>query len=186
MPGDDWQRFANLRLLYTFMFTYPGKKLLFMGSEFAQGTEWNCEQALDWYVLDYPLHSGMQTLVADLNKTYTETPALQAHDFDPHGFEGIDCNDREHSILSFLRKSGGDAIITIFNFTPVPRENYRVGVPEAGRYEIILNSDSEFYGGSNYANKFEIIAEQQPWSDRPYSIQLNLPPLSGLVLHKIG
>lgn len=186
MPGDDWQRFANLRLLYTFMFTYPGKKLLFMGSEFAQGTEWNCEKTLDWYLLEYPFHRGMQTLVADLNKTYTEIPALHAHDFDPHGFEWIDCNDREHSILSFLRKNGDDSVVTIFNFTPVPRENYRVGVPNAGRYEIILNSDSEFYGGSNFANKFEIIAEQQPWSDRPYSIELNLPPLSGLVLRKIG
>ncbi len=185
MPGDEWQRFANLRLLYTFMFTYPGKKLLFMGSEFAQGSEWNCEQSLDWYVLDYPLHKGMQTLVADLNKTYTTTPELHAHDFDPHGFEWIDCNDREQSILSFLRKNGENVVITIFNFTPVPRQQYRIGVPEPGHYKVILNSDSEFYGGSNVANKIEIIAEQQPWSDRPYSIQLNLPPLAGLVLRKI-
>lgn len=185
MPGDEWQRFANLRLLYTFMYTYPGKKLLFMGAEFAQGTEWNCERALDWYVLDYPLHRGMQTLVADLNKIYTETPSLYVHDFDPHGFEWIDCNDRERSIISFIRKNEGEFVISIFNFTPVPRTDYRLGVPEAGRYEIMLNSDSEFYGGSNYDNKLEIVAEQQPWSERPFSIQLNLPPLAGLVVRKI-
>jgi 1,4-alpha-glucan branching enzyme len=184
MPGDEWQRFANLRLLYTFMFTYPGKKLLFMGSEFAQGTEWNCEKALDWYVLDYPLHSGMKTLVGDLNKLYTSTPALYRHEFDPQGFEWLDCNDREQSILSYIRKDENNYVISIFNFTPVVREGYRIGVPELASYRLIMNSDSEYYGGSNIANDDSIQAEAVPWSDKPYSITVNLPPLAGIVLQK--
>ncbi|MBE9533269.1 MAG: 1,4-alpha-glucan branching protein GlgB [Proteobacteria bacterium] len=184
MPGDEWQRFANLRLLYTMMWTYPGKKLLFMGCEFAQGTEWNCEKALDWYTLDYPLHKGMKTLVGDLNKLYTSTPALYSYEFEPQGFEWLDCNDREQSILSYIRKDGEQQIISLFNFTPVPRENYRIGVPEAGTYEILLNSDSEFYGGSNVSNPAEFNTQDVPWSDRAYSIELNLPPLAGLVLRK--
>ena len=186
MPGDEWQRFANLRLLYTFMFTYPGKKLLFMGSEFAQGTEWNCEKGLDWYVLDYPLHSGMKTLVSDLNKMYSNTPALYRHEFDPQGFEWLDCNDREQSVLSYIRRDAKEYVISIFNFTPVVRENYRIGVPELGNYQIIMNSDSEYYGGSNIDNKPTIEAEPFPWSDRPYSIKINLPPLAGVVLQKIS
>ncbi len=184
MPGDEWQRFANLRLLYTMMWTYPGKKLLFMGSEFAQGTEWNCEKALDWYVTDYPLHSGMKTLVSDLNKLYTSTPALYRHEFDPHGFEWLDCNDREQSILSYIRKNDEEYVISIFNFTPVPREKYRIGVPDLTSYKIIMNSDSEYYGGSNVHNSELIAAESIPWSDKPYSIELNLPPLAGIVLKK--
>lgn len=185
MPGDDWQRFANLRLLYTFMFTYPGKKLLFMGSEFAQGTEWNCEETLDWYVLEYPLHNGMKTLVGDLNKLYTSTPALYRHEFDPHGFEWLDCNDREQSILSYIRKDDDQYIISIFNFTPVVRESYRIGVPDLTSYKLIMNSDSEYYGGSNITNDFSIEAESVPWSDKPYSIKVNLPPLAGIVLQKV-
>lgn len=184
MPGDEWQRFANLRLLYTFMYSYPGKKLLFMGCEFGQGNEWNCETALDWYVLDYPIHQGLQQLVADLNHLYRETPALHAHDFDPHGFEWIDCNDREHSVLSYLRKDASSHIVAVFNFTPVPRDDYRIGVPEAGSYEIIINSDSEFYNGSNYHNLPVIESESLPSADRPHSIRVNLPPLSGLILKK--
>jgi 1,4-alpha-glucan branching enzyme len=184
MPGDEWQRFANLRLLYTFMFTYPGKKLLFMGSEFAQGTEWNCEKSLDWYVLDYPLHQGMKTLVSDLNTLYTQTPALYRHEFDPQGFEWLDCSDREQSILSFIRKDGEHYVITLFNFTPVPRENYRIGVPDLSQYQVVLNSDSQFYGGSNVGNYAVIDVDNIPWSNRPYSISVNLPPLSGLVLQK--
>ncbi|NQY27780.1 MAG: 1,4-alpha-glucan branching protein GlgB [Piscirickettsiaceae bacterium] len=184
MPGDEWQRFANLRLLYTMMWTYPGKKLLFMGCEFAQGTEWNCEQSLDWYTLDYPLHNGMKSLVSDLNKLYTSNPVLYSYEFEPQGFEWLDCNDREQSILSYIRKNGEQHILSIFNFTPIPRENYRIGVPEAGTYEIILNSDSEFYGGSNLGNNAEFTSQDIPWSDRSYSIELNLPPLAGLILRK--
>ncbi len=185
MPGDEWQRFANLRLLYTMMFTYPGKKLLFMGLEFAQGTEWNCERALDWYVLDYPLHKGMKSLVTDLNKLYTETPALYRHDFDPHGFEWLDANEHEQSVLSYIRKDGEDYVISIFNFTPVPREPYRIGVPEDAEYKIILNSDADSYGGSNIGNTTTIKAEATPWSDKPYSIEISLPPLAGIVLQKV-
>ncbi|MFT7234630.1 MAG: 1,4-alpha-glucan branching enzyme [Methylophagaceae bacterium] len=184
MPGDEWQRFANLRLLYTFMFTYPGKKLLFMGSEFGQGTEWNCEKALDWYVLQYPLHQGVKTLVSDLNSLYTQTPALYRHEFDPQGFEWLDCSDREQSILSYIRKDGAHYVIAIFNFTPVPRENYRIGVPDLAKYQIVLSSDSQFYGGSNVDNFSLLEADVIPWSDRPYSLSVNLPPLSGLILKK--
>jgi len=184
MPGDEWQRFANLRLLYTMMWTYPGKKLLFMGSEFAQGTEWNCEKALDWYVTDYPLHKGMHALVGDLNKLYTSTPALYRHEFDPHGFEWLDCNDREQSILSYIRKNEDEYVISIFNFTPIPRDKYRIGVPDLASYKIIMNSDSEYYGGSNINNAELIAAESIPWSDKPYSIEVNLPPLAGIVLQK--
>jgi len=185
MPGDEWQKFANLRLLYTFMFTYPGKKLLFMGSEFAQGTEWNCEKSLDWYVLDYPLHNGMKTLISDLNKLYTSTPALYRHEFDPHGFEWLECNDREQSIISYIRKDDEQYVISVFNFTPVVRESYRIGVPDLTSYKLIMNSDSEYYGGSNIANDFSIEAESIPWSDKPYSIVVNLPPLAGIVLQKV-
>jgi 1,4-alpha-glucan branching enzyme len=128
MPGDEWQKFANLRLLYTFMFTYPGKKLLFMGCDIAQGTEWNFNQSLDWYVLDYSYHKGIQTLVKDLNKLYVKHPALFQHDFDNQGFEWIDCHDVEQSIISFTRKTEQETLIVILNFTPVPRENYRIGV----------------------------------------------------------
>ena len=185
MPGDEWQRFANLRLLYTMMFTYPGKKLLFMGCEFAQGTEWDCESTLDWYTLDYPLHNGMKTLVSDLNKLYTETPALYRYEFEPQGFEWLDCNDREQSILSYIRKDDAEYVISIFNFTPVPRENYRIGVPELGHYKVLLNSDSEFYGGGNIGNDAELIAQDVPWSDKPYSIEISLPPLAGVILQKV-
>ena len=184
MPGDEWQRYANLRLLYTFMFTYPGKKLLFMGSEFAQGAEWDCERALDWYCLNYPNHQGIKALVTDLNKIYTQSPALYRHEFDPHGFEWLDCNDRDHSVLSYIRKDGENYLISIFNFTPVPREAYRIGVPENARYEVIMNSDSEYYSGSNFNKQSIIQAEEFAWSDRPYSIKLDLPPLAGIVIKK--
>ncbi|MDJ0834256.1 MAG: 1,4-alpha-glucan branching protein GlgB [Gammaproteobacteria bacterium] len=184
MPGDDWQRFANLRLLYTYMFTYPGKKLLFMGSEFAQTREWNHKQSLDWHLLEYAPHACMKTLVGDLNDLYKHNKALYLHDFEPTGFEWIDCNDSEQSVLSYLRKGDGELIIVILNFTPVPREGYRVGVPEAGLYEEVLNSDSEFYDGSNMGNEHDIAAEDLEWMGRPHSLELTLPPLAGLVLRK--
>jgi 1,4-alpha-glucan branching enzyme len=182
MPGDEWQQFANLRLLYTFMYTYPGKKLLFMGSEFAQGLEWNCEQDLEWHVMDYPKHQGMHALVKDLNHLYKESSALYQYDFDPQGFEWLDCNDGTQSILSYIRRNGDEFMICIFNFTPVPRENYRLGVPAAGHYEIALNSDSGYYAGSNFHNHTSFDSQPQPWMDKPYSVVLNLPPMSGLVL----
>ncbi|MBE0469525.1 MAG: 1,4-alpha-glucan branching protein GlgB [Methyloprofundus sp.] len=181
MPGDEWQKFANLRLLYTFMFTYPGKKLLFMGCDFAQGTEWNFNQALDWYVLDYSYHKGIQTLVKDLNKLYVKHPALFQHDFDNQGFEWIDCHDVEQSIISFTRKTEDQTLIVILNFTPVPRENYRIGVPRAGTYHEIFNSDSEYYAGSNSGNGY-IVSENTPWMNQDQSVNLTIPPLAGIVL----
>ncbi|AFJ02166.1 1,4-alpha-glucan (glycogen) branching enzyme, GH-13-type [Methylophaga frappieri] len=184
MPGDEWQQFANLRLLYTFMYSYPGKKLLFMGSEFGQGSEWNSESQLEWYVLDYTPHQGLQQCVRDLNHLYRDVPALHYFDFDSRGFEWLDCHDHEHSILSLLRQTDHDFLIAIFNFTPVARNAYRVGVPESGCYEVIFNSDSAYYWGSNYETVSEVHAESQPWADRPYSISLNLPPLAGLYLKK--
>lgn len=145
MPGDEWQRFANLRLLYTLMFTYPGKKLLFMGCEFGQGTEWNSHKDLDWYVLDYAHHRGVQTLVKDLNHLYKTEAALYQHDFEHQGFEWIDCCDVQQSIISYRRKHGTEEVLVILNFTPVIRENYRIGVPKEGVYKEIFNSDSSYY-----------------------------------------
>ena len=186
MPGDEWQKHANLRLLYTLMFTYPGKKLLFMGCEFAQGTEWNSQKTLDWYVLDYPLHSGMKTLVKDLNHMYQNQKALHQFDFDHHGFEWIECNDGAQSVLSYLRRSDAESNVVILNFTPMPRSSYRVGVPEPGQYKVILNSDSHFYGGSNYTGETVFNSQDIIWSNQPCSIELTLPPLAGLVLQKIN
>ncbi|MGZ8947632.1 MAG: alpha amylase C-terminal domain-containing protein, partial [Methylococcaceae bacterium] len=181
MPGDEWQRFANLRLLYTFMYTYPGKKLLFMGCEFGQGTEWNFNRSLDWYVLEYPHHRGLQTLVKDLNHLYKTHPALFHHDFDHHGFEWIDCHDVEQSIISYRRKSEFEDLIVILNFTPITRENYRIGVPEAGAYTEIFNSDSKYYDGSNTGNG-AALSEPRAWMNQPHSISLTLPPLGAVIL----
>lgn len=186
MPGDEWQRFANLRLLYTYMFTYPGKKLLFMGCEFGQGDEWNHDKSLDWYVLQYPLHNGVKDLVSDLNGLYKNQSALHQYDFDHCGFEWIDCNDTDQSVLSYLRKSDNETIIIVLNFTPVIRENYRIGVPEAGSYEILFNSDSEFYSGSNAGSDSVIQSDDLEWMKRPASLTLTLPPLAGLIIKKIS
>ncbi len=184
MPGDEWQRFANLRLLYTFMFTYPGKKLLFMGCEFAQGTEWSVNRDLDWYVLDYAHHRGVQTLVKDLNQLYQTHSALYQFDFDHHGFEWVDCHDYQQSIISYRRKSANEDLIVILNFTPVVRENYRIGVPREGLYREILNSDSAYYDGSNVGTG-EVHSEPQSWMNMNHSITLTLPPLAGIVLKNV-
>jgi 1,4-alpha-glucan branching enzyme len=186
MPGDDWQRFANLRLLYTFMFTYPGKQLLFMGNEFAQGREWSEERALDWHLTDYPGHNGLQTLIGDLNRAHRDEPPLHRYDFDAKGFEWVDCHDAAQSVLSYLRWADGEFVLGLFNFTPVPRHDYRIGVPEPGVYSELINSDSEFYGGSNVGNFPELVAESEPWMGRSYSLRLTLPPLAGLVLKRTG
>ncbi|MBI5451434.1 MAG: 1,4-alpha-glucan branching protein GlgB [Gammaproteobacteria bacterium] len=181
MPGDEWQRFANLRLLYTYLFTHPGKKLLFMGTEFAQGREWNHTRPLEWYVLDYPLHRGIFDQVRDLNRLYRDYPALYTHEFEHQGFEWIDCNDSSQSILSYLRRSGDQFIVVVLNFTPIPRYHYRIGVPAAGSYREVFNSDSSYYGGSNIGNSGALHSEDQPWMGRPHSIDITLPPLAGLV-----
>ena len=183
MPGDEWQRFANLRSLYTYMFTHPGKKLLFMGTEFAQGIEWNCMQTLDWYVLDYPLHQGLQRMVRDLNQLYRQTPALYRYEFDWAGFEWIDCNDSDNTVLSFIRRADNDFLIVVVNLTPVPRLDYRIGIDKAGEYRELFNSDSSFYGGSNLGNGDKHLhTEQQAWMNREYSLSLTLPPLAGIIL----
>jgi len=183
MPGDEWQRFANLRTLYAYMFTHPGKKLLFMGTDFGQGLEWNSAGVLDWYVLEYPLHIGMQRFVRDLNQLYRQTPALHAHEFEWQGFEWIDCHDSQQSILSFVRRAGDDFVVVIVNFTPVPRHDYRIGVPWLGQYREILNSDSQHYGGSNVGNgDAQLWAESLPWMSREYSLAVTVPPLATIVL----
>ena len=183
MPGDEWQRFANLRLLYTLMFTYPGKKLLFMGCEFAQGTEWSVNRTLDWYVLDYAHHKGVQTLVKDLNKLYRTHSALHQYDFDHQGFEWIDCHDYQQSIISYRRKSAQEDLVVILNFTPIPRENYRIGVPHEGVYQELFNSDSQYYDGSNTGNG-QVLSEPVPWMNHNHSISVTLPPLAGIILKK--
>ena len=186
MPGDDWQRAANLRLLYTYQWTYPGKKLLFMGSEFAQPTEWNFRVALPWYLAGEARGAGMRRLVADLNRLYRERPALFRHEFEPAGFSWIDCEDRARSLLSYRRIAGDAFVIVALNFTPVPRERYRLGVPAPGRYREIFNSDSEFYGGGNLGNPLPIEARPAPLHGLPFSIELTLPPLAGVVLEPGG
>lgn len=185
MPGDEWQRFANLRLLYTMMYTYPGKKLLFMGCEFGQGTEWNFRQELDWYVLDYPFHQGVKTLVTDLNQMYTQYHALHQYDFEQDGFEWLEGGDSERSVLCYRRKAGEQSIIIVLNFTPVPRLDYRVGVPTAGTYQTIINSDAKQYHGSDNGNDC-VVAEPLAWMGQSHSINLHIPPLAGLVLKVKG
>ena len=182
MPGDEWQKFANLRALYGYMFTHPGKKLMFMGCEFAQGVEWNSHNTLDWYVLDYPLHQGVKKLVKDLNRLYHNTPALYRYEFDWQGFEWIDCHDSDQSVLSFLRKDGDNFALVVVNFTPVTRQQYRLGVPRQGHYQEILNTDSMYYGGSNTGNGEGMHAEPIAWMNQPYSISITLPPLATIVL----
>ena len=186
MPGDEWQRFANLRALYTYMFCHPGKKLLFMGTEFGQGQEWKSTQVLDWYVLDYPYHQGVQRLVKELNKIYRELPALHHFEFDWRGFEWLDCNDADNSVLSFVRRSEDQFVIVVVNLTPQPHHGYRIGVPEGGRYREIFNSDSEFYAGSNVGNGDGIlVTEEISWMNRPCSLSLILPPLAAVILQPV-
>jgi 1,4-alpha-glucan branching enzyme len=186
MPGDDWQRFANLRLLYTYMFTYPGKKLLFMGNEIGQWSEWDHDRSLDWELLQYPSHEGLRSLVTDLNQLYLRSPALYFYEFEEKGFEWIDCHDASQSVLSYIRKYDDKYIIVILNFTPVPRRDYRLGVDHNGKYRELLNSDSSYYEGSDVGNAGEIQSQGKAWMEKPFSIQLTLPPLAGLVLEYIN
>ncbi len=182
MPGDDWQKFANVRLLFSYMYAHPGKKMLFMGSELAPWNEWWQDISLDWGLLKHKQHLGIQRLVMDLNRVYAGEPALHEVDFDWQGFEWLDANDADTSVLSFLRRARntGDFVVAICNFTPVVRENYRVGVPELGLYREILNSDSEFYDGTNVGNAGLVAADPVPWNGRAYSLKLTLPPLAAI------
>ena len=182
MPGDEWQKFANLRLLYTYMFTYPGKKLLFMGCEMAQYEEWNEDTTLSWDVLNFPLHQGISRVIGDLNQLYRDKSALHYYEFNEQGFSWIDCTDSSQSIISYQRKHNGKTIVVVLNFTPVPRENYRLGVPFSGQYNEILNSDSAHYGGSNMGNGGALHTNNKNWMNQPDSLILNLPPLAGVVL----
>ncbi len=182
MPGDEWQRFANLRLLFGYMYAQPGKKLVFMGGEFGQVNEWDHDGSLDWHLLDQPLHAGAQRFVEDLNRTYRQQPALHQRDCDRSGFEWIDANDSDLSVLSFLRRGESDreAVLVVCNFTPVPRHNYRVGVPFGGRWREVLNSDAPLYGGSGQGNLGVVEAAPVPFHGRPASLNLTLPPLGVL------
>jgi 1,4-alpha-glucan branching enzyme len=183
MPGDRWQQLANLRLMFTYMWMLPGKKLLFMGGEFAHPWEWDFHVALPWYLLEHPEHRGVQRLIADLNNLYVHQPALHRHDFEPEGFHWIDCSDHEHSVLSLLRLGDAQRLVVVMNFTPEPRRDYRVGVPEPGRYRVLLNSDSAHYGGAGLGPS-AVMADSIPCHGLPCSITLELPPLAGLVLIK--
>jgi 1,4-alpha-glucan branching enzyme len=169
MPGDDWQQFANLRVLFGYMWGHPGKKLLFMGGEFGQRREWTHEDSLEWHVLQYPLHEGVQRWVADLNRLYRENPALHARDFTPEGFRWVQRGDWEQSAISFLRlgNEGTPPILAVYNFTPVPRFNYRVGVPRGGYWREILNSDAPLYGGSGLGNYGGADAVPMPYEEYP-------------------
>jgi 1,4-alpha-glucan branching enzyme len=186
MPGDPWQQFASLRLLFGYMCAHPGKKLVFMGGELAQRSEWNHDGQLDWGLLEQESHKGVQNLVSDLNRLYAAEASLYEVDFDWHGFEWIDCNDADASVLSFIRRARDrdDFLIVVANFTPVLRENYRVGVPEQGFYREILNTDAATYGGSNAGNLGGIQAEPIPWLQHRWSLNLRLPPL-GVVFLKL-
>jgi 1,4-alpha-glucan branching enzyme len=186
MSGDDWQKFANLRLLYGYMYAQPGKKLLFMGGEFGQWDEWYHEESLHWHLLELSPHASLQRWVEDLNRLYRNERALHQLDFDPRGFEWIDCNDSQNSVLSLIRKgrSESDILVIVCNFTPVPRLNYRVGVPTGGYWREILNSDAEEYGGSGHGNLGGVEASPIPFHSRSYSLNLTVPPLGAIFLRR--
>jgi 1,4-alpha-glucan branching enzyme len=184
MSGDDWQKFANLRALYGYMYAQPAKKLLFMGGEFGQWREWSHDGSLDWDLVDYPLHSGVQQWIRDLNRLYRSEPALHELDCEPAGFEWIDCGDAESSVVSLIRKgkSTANLVLMVCNFTPVPRQEYRIGAPHGGFWREALNSDATEYGGSGMGNRGGVDADPWPQHGRPFSLPLTLPPLSALFL----
>ena len=183
MPGDEWQKFANLRLLYGYMFTHPGTKLLFMGAEFGQSGEWNFEQSLDWHLLEYPLHVGVKKLISGLNDLYKSQPALHEKQFSTEGFEWINYSDHHNAVMAYIRKGNNpkEDVIVVCNFTPVVRKNYRIGLPQKGKLVEIFNSDAEIYGGSGVANPGKITIENSPYDGRDYSVALDLAPLAVMV-----
>jgi 1,4-alpha-glucan branching enzyme len=185
MPGDRWQALANLRALFGYMWAHPGKKLLFMGGEFAQSREWSHDRALDWHLLDYEEHQGIQRLLTDLNRTYGELPALWQLDSSPDGFQWIDANDADNNVLSFFRRSldGNEYLVCVCNLSPIVRTQYRIGLPAAGDYVEVLNTDAELYGGTNTGNMGMIAADSAPWHGLDFSAQLTLPPLGVIWLH---
>ena len=187
MPGDEWQKFANLRLLYGFMFGHSGKKLLFMGNEFGQLNEWNHDESLEWHVLERAPHLGLQRWVRDLNMLYRDEPALYEVDSEPAGFGWIDCNDSESSVVSFVRRARdpGNQLLFACNFTPVPRYYYQIGAPAGGYWQEVLNSDSAHYGGSDQGNQGSVKATSAPKHGQQYSLHLTLPPLAVVVLRNV-
>jgi 1,4-alpha-glucan branching enzyme len=187
MPGDDWQRFANLRSLFGYMYTQPGKKLLFMGAEIGQWREWNHDDQLDWHLLERPFHAGLQQWVRDLNRFYAAEPAMSELDFNTAGFQWLDADDAHNNVLSYVRRSTGEEgerreILVIGNFTPIVRRNYRVGVPHRGFWREVLNSDAQMYGGSGQGNFGGVTSVPIPFHGRPHSLNLTLPPLAVLIL----
>jgi 1,4-alpha-glucan branching enzyme len=184
MPGDEWLKCANLRAYLGFMWTHPGKKLLFMGSEIGQWTEWNHDRTVEWHLLDNPRHRGLQRMVRDLNRLYVTEPGLHTSDTEPGGFEWVVGDDAANSVFAFLRKPLGDGrpLLVVCNMTPVPRHHYRIGVPHGGHWREVLNSDAEIYGGSNMGNGGGRDAEGVGSHGQDHSLSLTLPPLSTIVL----
>jgi 1,4-alpha-glucan branching enzyme len=184
VPGDAWQQFATLRLLYAYMYSHPGKKLLFMGLDFGMGAEWSEAHSIDWHLLQYPLQSGLQRCVADLHRVYRAEPALYEVDFEWQGFEWLESHDNENSVFAYVRKARDpqDMLAVVCNFTPVPRYQYRVGVPMGGPWHEVLNTDSSLYTGGNVGNGGQVWALDEPWSGRPHSLCLTVPPLGAIYL----
>jgi len=181
MPGDPWQKLANLRLLFANMFMQPGKKLIFMGGELGQHREWDHDSSLDWHLLDDPGHQGVQRLVRDLNAMYRERAGLFGTDFDPNGFRWVLADDADQSIIAFLRGRGRECLLCVFNCTPVPREGFRLGVPSAGEWTEILNTDAEIYGGSGVGNLGRVQSTTEPAHGHDHSLVVALPPLGAVV-----
>ncbi len=188
MPGDAWQKFANLRLLYAYLWAQPGKKLLFMGGELGQWREWNHESSLDWHLAEgEPRHAQLQRLVGELNRLYRERPPLHQLDCGPGGFEWVDADDSLNSVFSFLRRDkAGRIVLAVFNCTPVPRNHYRLGVSLPGEWRELLNTDAVDFGGSGWGNLGTVTAEPTPHHGRPCSLSLTLPPLAALYLEPQG
>jgi 1,4-alpha-glucan branching enzyme len=184
IPGNGWQRFATLRLLYAYMFGHPGKKLLFMGCDFGQGDEWTEARSLDWHLLQYPLQSGLNRCVSDLHRVYRSEPSLYQVDFNWQGFDWLESHDNENSVFAFLRRgvNPDDVVVVVSNWTPVPRYNYRVGVPTGGPWNEIFNTDSSLYGGGNIGNGGIVWADDEPWAGRTHSLNLTIPPLGAVYL----
>jgi 1,4-alpha-glucan branching enzyme len=183
MAGDEWRRFAGLRSLFGYMWAHPGKQLLFMGGEFGQGDEWSEQAGLQWHLLEYPGHAGVQQLVMDLNQAYRDRPALWQQDSSPAGFEWIDASDRPGNVLSFLRHGDdGSVLACVCNFSAAPRYGYRIGLPSAGTWTEVINTDAEVYGGSGTGNFGAVEATGEPWHGRPASAALTIPPLAVLWL----
>jgi 1,4-alpha-glucan branching enzyme len=180
MPGDRWQKLANLRCLYAYMWAHPGKKLLFMGGELAQEGEWSHERSLDWHLLENPEHAGIQALVRDLNRVYRDHPALWQIDDDSRGFYWLEPNDAENNVVAFCRVGEDpvkDVIACVCNLSPVPREGYRLGLPQSGRWREVVNTDAGVYGGTNHGNLGGVEADAMGWHNQPFSAEISLPPL---------